>query len=494
MQGHWRAIVLAVLVLAMAPGAAHADRNGQAKEALRQAQGALDTGRPAEATRLLQNLMASRSFAALSPHNQHAAILLLAVAAAREPGCDTALPATQRAAQAPTAASTEMINLFVQTYACDDYAGAAGILQTLIQRFPRVVNGLSDSEVFRVMPYLEDTASLRFLLDNGWAHDPTLDLSMLRLQLIRRLQAAGDIEQAVIVARDMAANGRTDLGSLVEFLSDKTFDPIIAADPSAFAFDTMSAQQLANSEVDAAAAPDRLELTNALTENLLARGRIEEAQVVIEDALARAREGTPRHPTFTDQTDNINWSLDLRARVLAYYGRYDDALESMRQGAEQAEEGRRVNVSQTLNHIGLLVDTGRPEEAIAELDRFDLHLASPYGRQVARQLRVCALARLNDDNATRAALADVVMHRQESLLIVRSAAMCANDLDLAAQTFIEQLNNPTERRSALISLQRYLNADPTAPGQMRDILGRADVAAAVDSIAHMGAFAILRPH
>ncbi len=494
MREHWRAILMAVAFLAIAPGSALADRNDQAKETLRQAQDALDTGRPADAARLVQELVAGRSFASLSPHNKHAAILMLAVAAAREPGCDSALPLAQQTVQVPTAGEAAWNSLFAQTYACDDYPGAAGILTTLIQRYPRVVAGLGNSEVFRITPHLEDIASLRFLLDNGWTHDPTLDLSMLRLQLMRRLHAAGQIEQTVVVAREMASNARTDLGSLVEFLSDKTFDPIVATDPAAFAFDTMSARQLANSEADALASPERLELINALTENLLARGRIQEARAVIEDALARAREGTRRRPTFADQAGHMNWSLNLRARILAHYGMYDDALEAMQQGAEQPESGRRVNVSQTLNHIGLLIDTGQPQEAIAELDRFELRLASPYGRQVARQLRVCALAELGDENATRAALADVVTHRRESLLIVRSAAMCANDLDLAAQTFIEQLNDPAERRDALISLQRYLNADPTRPGQMHDIISRPEVAATVDRLAHVGTFAILRPY
>ncbi len=402
------------------------------------------------------------------------------------------MPPDRAAAEAADAAEAAWAALLAQLYACDDYRGAGAALATIIARYPHIAAGLDGSEIYLITPHLTDVNALRFLVNGGWVHEQAEDASFLRLRLIRRLLAENQTEEAVAVARDMAANGRADLGSIVEFLSDRTFDPVVAAAPAELSFAAMSDRQLENSIADAAAAPDRLGLVNAVAQNLWDRGRYDEAEAVTEDALARVREGTARRPTFVDQSDSLNWMLDLRADILSALGRTDEALDSMRQAAEQPE-GNHTNVSQTLNRVGMLLNAGRPEEAVAALDQFDLRRGSPYGRAVARALRVCALADLGDEVAMRAALDDVVAHKRDSLLQTRQAAFCANDYDLAARTFLEQLGDPEERRSALIAIQRYPHSDPNK-GELGEIFRRPAVAAAIAREAHVRSFPILRPH
>src|SRR5262249_39955518 len=157
------------------------------------------------------------------------------------------------------------------------------ILRVLIDRFPQAAAGINDAELATIAPFA-DEASLRFSLGSGWSHSATLDLSFLRIALMSRLLADNRLREASAIAHDLANTSRPDAGTLVEFLSDRTFDRVVASDPAEFTFDAMSAKQLANSEQDAAQAPDRLQLVNTLGENLFDRGRLPEARAVIEDA------------------------------------------------------------------------------------------------------------------------------------------------------------------------------------------------------------------
>jgi hypothetical protein len=111
---------------------------------------------------------------------------------------------------------------------------------------------------------------------------------------------------------------------------------------------------------------------------------------------------------------------------------------------------------------------------------------------VVRTLRVCALAQLPDQEAMRRALADVVAHAEDSLLQLKQAAFCANDLDLAASAFIRQLDHPADRRNAVLSVQTFAGEREPA-GIEAQLLARSDVKAAVERAAHRRSFPVVRP-
>jgi tetratricopeptide (TPR) repeat protein len=485
--------ILAMPAFAQLAGSQAARRQPpDALAALRSAQFALDRGRPEEAQQTLQPLLEEETFTALIPHNQQSLIFLMATANARLSGCDVVLAQVRQAAQASQAGEHEWNVLLAQSYVCEEFMEAAGTLEKILHRYPHAVRGLSDQTISRLSVYLSNPSDLSFLLNDGWDHQLTLDLSWLRLRLVRLTLAAGDVPQAATVAHEMAENGRTDLGSLVEFTVDKTFDPIRATDSQSFSFNAMSNRQLANAEADQVSMPGKLELVNALAETLFARGRMDEARIVVDDALSRIHVDAPGHPTFADQDANLNWTHDLKARILQAQGNAAEAEREMSEATTHSEDGRE-NVSQTLNQIGMLVNS-QPEAALAALERFNPLRASPYGRAVARQFRVCAYANLGDQVRMRAAFADVVAHAQDSLMIVQSSAICAGDLDVAASAFIQQLGDPTYRRQALLSVQTYLDTDLNHPDPVRSLLQRQDVRAAFERSAVVRSFPIRQPY
>jgi hypothetical protein len=483
--------IVALLLVASAP--AHAQsRTDWAEAAVRRSYAALDGGDAAEAARLARGLIESRGFAQLPGSNQYAAAMALARALAIAPGCAEAVPRARERAAANGAGGFEASMLLAQVYACDDFAGATPILADMIRRHPRAAAAITDAVIFNVGARLRDSESLRFLTDGRWDHDAWLDMSPLRLELVRAYLAEGRQSDALQAARDLAANSRTDAGSLVVLLVDKTFDAVVAADPAAFAFETMMARQLDNAFADAAAAPDRLELVNALAEGLIVRNRGEEALLVIDDALARVRASRRDAPAFTDLDEALNWTHDARSRVLEMLGRNDEALKAMAEGADQAESGR-TNVSQTFNYAAMLVGEGRPAEAIALLENFDLQRASPYGRSVVRRIRVCAYAMLEDRAAMAAALADIQAHAEDSLVQLRHAALCAGAYDLAASAVIRQFELPFDRRAALLALQTFRGERQGFTGWEAELYGRPDVRAVVERSAHIRTFPIFRP-
>ena len=382
--------------------------------------------------------------------------------------------------------------LLAQVYACDDFAGAVPLLADMIRRHPRAAAAITDSVIFNLGTRLRDSESLRFLTDGHWDHEAWLDMSPLRLALVQAYLAEGRQGDALQAARDLAANSRTDAGSLVVLLVDKTFDAVVAADPGAFAFETMMARQLDNAFADAAAAPDRLELVNALAEGLMVRNRADEALLVIDDALARVRASRPGAPAFTDLDDALNWTHDARSRGLEMLGRSDEALKALAEGAEQGEGGR-INVSQTFNYAAMLLGEGRAAEAVALLENFNLQRASPYGRSVVRRIRVCAHAMLEDRAAMAAALADIQAHAEDSLVQLRHAALCAGDYDLAASAVIRQFELPFDRRAALLALQTFRGEREGFTGWEAELYGRPDVRAVIERSAHIRTFPIFRP-
>jgi len=193
----------------------------------------------------------------------------------------------------------------------------------------------------------------------------------------------------------------------------------------------------------------------------------------------------------------VNWLHDERSTIIDAMGRPEDSLAAMQQGIEAGERGGD-NVSQLLNRSAELVRFGRPAEALEHVERLNLAQTSPYGQMVALRVKACAQSALGDTAAMRTTLSQMRDREDDSLIQVREAALCANDLDWAARTFIQELRSDN-RTSAVLGLQDYLDDEPrTEHARLMEerrqaVYARGDVSAVIDRIARRQSFPIRAP-
>lgn len=455
--------------------------------------------------RLARTVIAEPDFRRFAPNTRQFANRLLAFALVHQRRCQEAAPVLDALIADPGSSHGEDGWDFRMSFSaaaqCHDDARANAALIALMS----VPNGLDALDPWTVASYAgrsRNLTLLTFLVGGAWTpNEPTFDLSSLRLALVRAYIAHHDIERAREAAQALVLNSSSDLGSIVLLFSEKEFDPVIAADPQTFDVNAILDWQLRNVQAAANGAPDKLELLNNLIEALYYRNRLDEALAMADAALLRASAASADQPAFVDAADQLNWTHDLRARIREAKGDTDEALAAYQQGAEAGEAGESDNISQRLNRAATLVAIGRAADAVRELENVNMTNASPYGGMVLRRVRVCAYAQVGDAAHTREALADAEAHADGSLFQMHVAALCANDLDLAARTYIRELSDPDSRRMAIIGLQTFLGDDdnPTDYSRMLHERGqamraRADVRRAMDRVTHVGSFPIREPY
>jgi hypothetical protein len=411
---------------------------------------------------------------------------IIAAALADQGRCDELMPDAERAATEPDAAPFALRFAFIFNYECENYARSGALLTLIKDRLPDDISGLPGPVLGRVAPFSHDAATLSFIAD-GWRPQDSIaaDMSEVRLALIRAHLDAHDQSAAAAAAHDLVDKGVSDFGAVIVLLSDRTFDSIVTADPEHFDFDRIAERFVANGFANYTAHPDRLSTLNVLAATLQTIDRSEEALALVDDALARPED-------FSDRETQLNWIYQTRAELRADLGLEAEALEDLAQGAAQPENGR-VNVSQRLNRAGMLLDGDQPQDALAEAEAVSPSDLSPYGRSVRRGLLVCSYAQLERTEEMRAVLAEAAAHGADSYRNLESAARCAEDFDLAAQAFISRLHDPSERRSAVLTLQSYAGDGPTDEWLKQDpVFSRADVRAAIDAEVKLGAYPIRR--
>lgn len=453
---------------------------------------AIVAGEFAEAERLARAVEAAPGSDANAPLRRLYARMLLSAAVLEQGRCEEALIIAQADSRANPDLPMPWPLYFDAAYRCEDYAGAAEALAGVQRTGPEFLSNVTDHAILVAAAWSRDRALLAYLVNGGWRpSESTTDLSNLRLTLIALL-ARDDITQAREVAQALVLNTSVDLGALVMLFADRRFERVIASDAETFNFETILAWQLQNARDAAAAEPNKGMAAYTLANTLLNHARYDEALALADAALAQM-------DSFSDAAEARPWLLNLRADLLEAKGDVSGAMEALRAGAE-AEESGRPNVSQRLNYASMLVHHDRPAEALAQLEGFDPANASGYGRMVMLRVLVCAHAALGDEASMRARLAQALEAREDSLRQVYAMAICANDLNLAAQVFIARLSHPTERRGAILGLQQYLPnpAPPSESARMRDartaqVRDRRDVARAIRAAATIGSYPIREP-
>lgn len=476
----------------------------RAAEAMANVGALVDNGEIEEAARIVRGVVDARYFRSMRPDMQAAALQMAAGFLLDElpAQCGEALPLTDRLLatrpQAPALQEGQWRVALWASYLCNDDERIRTAITGAVRSAPDLLTQLPDELVLEGAGEVTDAATLSHFVDGRWQpKDPAYDLSYLRLRLTRLYLRAGDVSRAREAAQGLVTGSGSGTSSLILLLVEKEFDPVTQADTQTFDFDTIMAWQFNNLQARAAATPDSLALQIQLGRALLDRNRPQEALDVTDAALARVTASAAEAPAFTDQADQVNWLHDLRSTIIEVMGNPEDALAAMQQGVEAGERGSD-NVSQLLNRSADLVRFGRPAEALEHIERLNLAATSPYGQMVALRVKACAQGALGDTAAMRTTLSQIRRREEDSFLQVREAALCANDLDWAARTFIHELQSDN-RGNAVLSLQRYLDDEPKTAheqlieGRRQAMYARRDVAAAIDRIARRQTFAIREP-
>lgn len=281
-----------------------------------------------------------------------------------------------------------------------------------------------------------------------------------------RLIEAGDLEEA----RESLLKAK-GARLMIDVLSDKRFEPLWDDYVSAHGEDALAA---AEAEVAASAElmqrfGGHLEPVVAHMQALRLAGRADEA-VAIGQRLRPDLLGDAIR--FRDQAE---WGPRLLNELGYALDDAGDVVQSrivLRAAAAQPENGVD-NVSQAINAALSLVREGRGAEAVRALERVNIDNTAGFGRMFLLEVRSCGAALTGDAETADALLAEMLPRWRDNSYATLSALLCRQRLDDAAAITIEQLEDPSERQSALRELQIYA-PPPSETEYERTIRGRFD--------------------
>jgi hypothetical protein len=472
-----------------------------APEPLRRAQQAIDRMDYKAALDILRSFIASPAFDQLPAGQRHGALLGAAEVAMELADARTAHDLARRSSAMSQAGEIDWRLRASAAHFDQDADDSETSLETLAGEWPEALAEVPDRLMFSIWQdagALPNGSERRFGLAQALhaAHwrpsDPFFDASRVWTDLVRALLEHGQASQAAIVARDVQAPY-----AIVRMRTDAAFDPIIQADPGRFDVDKAAAAQIERARAAIAAAPNRLRGVNALAAALISVGQDKAALDLLDAVIAKARSGDASQPAFSD-LDQLNWTMDYRARVLLRLGRSDEALAEREAAAARLEHGV-ANVSQMINLADLQGSLGRPRDALRTIDAVADRPMSPYGRMQVEDARAKANVQLGDTAALAASLAYVRAHVADAPVTAILVLLYADDIEAAARLCIGQLEDPGTRADALSLLQRW--RDPPVPsafdreiGRRRELLrARPDVRAAAAKVGHLASFNISAP-
>lgn len=315
---------------------------------------------------------------------------------------------------------------------------------------------------------------LEILASSAYAPDEPLGTAdAFRRQLIEILITEGDLPRTKVLAAEIE-----EPDVLLQLVSDPRYRAIVPAD-----FDERRAVEKALAKARAAMQrfDDQLRPYFAVAGHLRKLGRYQEALDVMLSALKRngGLEG------YADASHNLIWWWDSLSRSHLGVGNTEAAVSDLRQGMQLKEDGA-FNVSLTINLAQMLLELGRPQEALDVLTPSVVAQmsVSPYGAMQIHTARGCALIQAGKEAEAAADLAYAREHEGDDPSAAISLLLCRGDIDSAAAALIRRLDNPETRADALYDLIEF--DDPPPPPSKNPatlalpvLIARSDVAAAI---------------
>lgn len=337
---------------------------------------------------------------------------------------------------------------------------AATHLIRFATQWPELINDAGRQQVSFVFYGVEDDSQqevdlLQALFDAGWDHRPASAsglwsrLAELRLQrgeialakaVIAHIEHPVDVRSLIVDSRFAAVVG------------DLQPDDVVARGQGL----------LEKLRVSAANSPRDLESQVELIELLLVLGdhaeAIDRTQSIVDDIDAASAAKSLYHGMHLHA-----WLRNHLATALIRTEQTDAGLKYLEQASHIDEDGES-NTSQVLNLASLYRRTERPALSLQTLSR--VGLMSDHGRLIEAETRHAVALQLGDSEMASDALDYVRDNQQISPSIYVSALLEAGEEEQAAAIVIDNLRDPGERLSALMSLQS-MRLSPELAGDRR---------------------------
>ncbi|MDQ8029885.1 MAG: hypothetical protein REJ23_14255 [Brevundimonas sp.] len=359
-----------------------------------------------------------------------------------------------------------------------DLSAAAASLTIMLDRFPGVLDDLSDRYVAQLVhsSELDDDTAFRLrsaLYEANWDYEfaDWIWVSLIN-DLVKRDRGA---EAAPMVARVSLPDARLQLFSLHRYDAIRPADATL--DLQRLYASSLELQRKAVEKPDAALS-DFVAYAGGLSE----RAQFEQALAIADAALAR-----PAPEADSEDAEQLTWIMDIRSRALMALGRPDEALAQM-QAAMARSEGGVPNVSQTINLGWLYMRMGRNAEAVEAVSEVTEGAVSPYGMMQALQVRACAAAAMGDEATAAPAFAHLAENWKDASAAAYGALACRGDEEGMAALMIARLTDPKTADDTLQALHTYIDTpnmtafDIRLSEVHRRVIARPEVIAARDAV------------
>ncbi|MGN6517039.1 MAG: hypothetical protein ACTHLR_14500 [Rhizomicrobium sp.] len=449
----------------------------------------------ATAERKMRLVLASPAFAKLDPKDQHDTWSILGWADLQNDKPDEAIAMFRLACGSKFGTVFDWIKRAQIARSLHYDVESVDSMTLLVQRAPASLSPIRSFFMYQtadeaaaisdasVIAFLGPLHAMHWHAEDRYEGDDSMWLLLARAYLDK-----GDVKEAADAMSDVSS-----LRALIEARSEKLFDPVVAMDRDKYDIAKAATRNLAKYQQWMKEDPDKLQAVQMAADALIAINRPNDALALTDAALARIKAAGNGPPAFSDMTE-LNWLSNTRSNALWASGRIDDALAAMAAAARETEDGRS-NVSQRMNLAGNYDAAGKPHEALDAVADLSADSASPYGRMVLAKVRACAYAQLNDAENLRQQINYIRAHIDDAPGGALDAFICSGDLDDAAATMIEQVQDPKTRSRALLNMQNY--ADSRTPIELADhmrfvtVEDRPDVRKVVDAIGHIDTYPIL---